>query len=198
MQSAVTALKAVEITCPYDCPRCGLGSFRDQTVTDELAVSQTHNMSEWHHPYFPSELLSLTTLSDIHKIESHGNTLNVRVEQVLDPFTKSQAMRVRVLNSPSGRTLDIPKVVVLKLYDRRWIDDRKFDDEPWSPALEEAAQERWKAIASGEIMDDFDTLDPNDYTQLHEEEQYRRICKVKLDLVFMYTRLMHFMISETL
>jgi hypothetical protein len=155
-------------------------------------------MSEWHHPYFPSELLSLTTLSDIHKIESHGNTLNVRVEQVFDPFTKSQAMCVRVLNSPSGRTLDIPKVVVLKLYDRRWIDDRKFDDEPWSPALEEAAQERWKAIASGEIMDDFDTLDRNDYTQLHEEEQYRRICKVKLDLVFMYTRLMHFMISETL
>ena len=84
------------------------------------------------------------------------------------------------------------------LYDRRWIDDRKFDDEPWSPALEEAAQERWKAIASGEIIDDFDTLDPDDYTQLHEEEQYRRMCKVKLDLIFMYTRLMHFMISETL
>jgi hypothetical protein len=44
--------------------------------------------------------MSLTTLSDIHKIESHGNTLNVRVEQVFDPFTKSQAMRVRVLHSP--------------------------------------------------------------------------------------------------
>jgi hypothetical protein len=151
------------------------------------------------NPYITGVTMSLTTLSDIQKIESHGNTLNVRVEQVFDRFTKSQAMRVRVLHSPLGRTPDIPKLVVLKLYDRRWIDDRKFDDDPWSPALEEAAQERWKAIAFGEIMDDFDTLDPNDYTQLHEEEQYyRRICKVKLDLIFMYTRLMHFMISETL
>jgi hypothetical protein len=89
-------------------------------------------------------------------------------------------------------------VVVLKLYDRRWIDDREFDNQPWSPALEEAAQERWKAIVSGEIMDDFDTLDPDDYSQSHEEEQYRRICKVELRLIFMYTRLIHFMISETL
>ena len=82
----------------------------------------------------------------------------------------------------------------------RWIDHRRFDDEPWSPALEQAAQERcqWKAIASGEITDDFDALPRNHYTQLHEEERYRRICKVKLDLIFMYTRLMHFMISETL
>ena len=150
------------------------------------------------NPYIAGVTVSLTTLSDIHKIESHGNTLNVRVEQVFDPFTKSQVMRVRVPHLPPGRTPDIPEVVVLKLYDRRWIDDRKFDDEPWSPALEEAAQERWKAIASGEIIDDFDTLDPDDYTQLHEEEQYRRMCKVKLDLIFMYTRLMHFMISETL
>ena len=84
------------------------------------------------------------------------------------------------------------------MYDCRWIDDRNFDDEPWSPALEEAAQEHWKAIASGEIMDDFDTLDPDDYTQLHKEEQYWCICKVKLDLIFMYKGLMHFMISEML
>ena len=68
------------------------------------------------------------------------------------------------------------------------------------PALEEAAQECWKAIASGEIIDDFDMLDPYDYTQSHEEawEQYQRICKVKLDLIFMYTMLMYFMISEML
>ena len=38
--------------------------------------------------------MTLTTLSDMHKIESHGNTFNVTVEQVFDPFTKSQAMRV--------------------------------------------------------------------------------------------------------
>jgi hypothetical protein len=75
-------------------------------------------------------------------------------------------------------------VAVLKLYDRRWIqvDNRKFDDEPWSPAREEVARACWKAIASGELVDDFDTLnrDPDDYTPSHEEEQYRRICKVSL------------------
>ena len=35
----------------------------------------------------------------------------------------------------------------------RRIDHRRFDDEPWSPALEQAAQERCqrKAITSGEM-----------------------------------------------
>ena len=93
-------------------------------------------------------------------------------------------MRVRILHSSSsaGSTLpNIPEeVAVLKLYDRRWVDDRKYDDEPWSPAREEAARARWKAIASGELVDDFDTINPDDYTQSHEEEQYRRICKVSL------------------
>ena len=134
-------------------------------------------------PYIAGVTLSLTTLIDTHNIESHGNTLDVHVEHVFLPFTKSQTMRVRILHtSATGSTLpDIPEeLAVLKLYDRRWIDDRKFDDEPWSPAREEAARARWKAIASGDLVDDFDTLNPDDYTQSHEEEQYRRICKVSL------------------
>ena len=133
--------------------------------------------------YSTGVTISLTTLVDVHNIESRGNTLNVHVEHVYLPFTKSQTMRVRVLHSSAaGSALpDLPQeMVVLKLYDRRWIDDRKFDDEPWSPAREEVARERWKAIASGELVDDFDTLNPDDYTQSHEEEQYRRICKVSL------------------
>lgn len=135
------------------------------------------------NPYSAGGTISLTTLVDIHNIESHGDTLNVHVEHVFLPFTKSQTMRVRILHSlAGGSTLtDIPEeLAVLKLYDRRWIDDRKFDDEPWSPAREEAARARWKAIASGELVDDFDTLNPDEYTQSHEEEQYRRICKVSL------------------
>ena len=133
--------------------------------------------------YSTGVTISLTTLVDVHNIESRGNTFNVHVEHVYLPFTKSQTMRVRVLHSSAaGSTLpDLPQeTAVLKLYDRRWIDDRKFDDEPWSPAREEVARERWKAIASGELVDDFDTLNPDDYTQSHEEEQYRRICKVSL------------------
>ena len=123
--------------------------------------------------------LSLTTFVDYHKIDG----LNVHVEHVFLPFTKSQSMRVRILHSSSAGSIlpDIPaEVAVLKLYDRRWIDDRKFDDEPWSLAREEAARARWKAIASGELVDDFDTLNPDDYTLSREEEQYRCICKVSL------------------
>ena len=135
------------------------------------------------NPYSPGVTISLTALVDIHNIENHGNTpLHVQVEHVFLPFTKSQMMRVRILHSSAaGSTLpDISEeLAVLKLYDRRWIDDRKFDDEPWSPAREEAARARWKAIASGELVDDFDMLNPDDYTQSHEEEQYRRICKVR-------------------
>jgi hypothetical protein len=124
-------------------------------------------------------IINLTTL-DIRNIESRGSTLSVRVEHVFLPFTKSQTMRIRILVPSPGTTSDIPEAAILKLYDRRWIDDRKFDDEPWSPAREEAAQARWKAIGSGELVDDFDTMDPDDYTASHEEEQYRRICKVNL------------------
>ena len=130
------------------------------------------------NPYSAGVTISLIPLVDIHNIESSGNTLNVQVEHVFLPFTKSQTMRVRILHSS-----DSEEIAVLKLYDRIWIDDRKFDDEPWSPAREEAARARWKAIASGELVDDFDTINPDDYTQSHEEEQYRRICKVNLDLI---------------
>ena len=134
--------------------------------------------------YSTGVTLNLTTLVDIHNIANHGNTLNVHFEHVHLPFTKSQTMRVRVLHSSAAAGSTVPilpeETAVLKLYDRRWIDDRKFNDEPWSPAREEAARMRWKAIASGELVDDYDTLNPDDYTQSHEEEQYQRICKVSL------------------
>ena len=134
------------------------------------------------NPYSAGVTISLTTLVDIDNIESHGNTFNVHVEHVFLPFTKSQTMRVRIPHSSSSAgSISLPEeVAILKLYDRKWIDDREFHETPWSPAREEAARARWKAIASGELVDDFDTLNPDDYTPLHEEEKYRRICKVSL------------------
>ena len=128
-------------------------------------------------PYTVGRLLNLTILDNICDIESNGITLSVQIEHVFLPFTKSETMRIRVLRQP---TLDIPERAILKLYDRKWIDDRKFDDEPWSPKREQAALARWKAIASGELVDDFDEVNPDAYTESHEEEQYRRICKVSL------------------
>ncbi|KAF8512748.1 hypothetical protein BU17DRAFT_95979 [Hysterangium stoloniferum] len=124
------------------------------------------------NPYSVGMTLNLTTLVNARNIESNGNTLSVHIEHVFLPFTKSQTTCIRVFRPSPGLTSTIPEVAILKLYDRRWIDDRNFDDEPWSPAREEAAQARWKAIASGELLDDFDKLHPDDYTESHEEEQY--------------------------
>ncbi|KAF8512743.1 hypothetical protein BU17DRAFT_53861, partial [Hysterangium stoloniferum] len=134
--------------------------------------------------------LNLTTLVNVRNIESNGNTFSVCIEHVFLPFTKSQTTCIRVLRPSPGLTSDIPEVAILKLYDRRWVDDRNFDDELWSPAREEAAQARWKAIASGELVDDFDKLKTEDYTESHEEEQYRRICKERFQTEYeAYSRL---------
>jgi hypothetical protein len=57
--------------------------------------------------------------------------------------------------------------VILKLYDERCIDDRRFDTQPWWPARESAAQARWKAIASGQIVDDFDVTSEDNYTEFY-------------------------------
>ncbi|KAF8523710.1 hypothetical protein BU17DRAFT_63648 [Hysterangium stoloniferum] len=133
------------------------------------------------HPYSVGMTLNLTTLVNVCNIESNGNTLSVHIEHAFLPFTKSQTIRIRVLRPSPGPTSDIPEVAILKLYDRRWVNDRKFDDEPWSPTREEAAQARWRAIASGELVDDFDNLNPDNYTESHEEELYRRICKERFE-----------------
>jgi len=132
------------------------------------------------NPYIAGRVFNLTILDNIRDIEGNGNSLSVQIEHVFLPFTKSETMRIRVLRQFPGPALDIPEVAILKLYDRKWTDDRRFDDEPWSPKREEGAQARWKAIASGELADDFDGLNPDDYTESHEEEHYRRICKVSL------------------
>src|SRR6266571_4074514 len=95
-------------------------------------------------PYIAGRVLDLTILDNIHDVEGNGNTLSVQIEHVFLSFTKSETMRIRVLRQ-SPPTLDIPEVAILKLYDRKWIDDRRFDDEPWSPNREQAALARWKA-----------------------------------------------------
>ena len=100
--------------------------------------------------------------------------LSVHIDHVFLPFTKSQTLLVDIPASELG----FPDKAILKLYDRRWIDDRRFDEEPWSSARESAAQVRWKAIASGQIEDDFDDTSEDDYSELHEEEHYWRLCKV--------------------
>jgi hypothetical protein len=89
-------------------------------------------------------------------------------------------MRITPLPSRSRNAipLDLPPTVVLKLYDRRWINDRTEEDR-WNLDREAAAQKRWKAINSGEMADDFDQVFGDDWDEMHEEEYYRRMAKVE-------------------
>lgn len=127
--------------------------------------------------YTPGSVLPLEYVVGSSTSNKSHVVLSVCIDHVFLPFTKSQTLRVDILY-PLASELGLPNKAILKLYDRRWIDDRRFDEQPWSPARELAAQARWKAIASGEIEDDFERMSEDDYNELHEEEQYRRLCKV--------------------
>lgn len=131
--------------------------------------------------YTSGSVLRLELIVGSRRSSASHTALSVRIDHVFLPFTKSQTMRIDMLSPPASE-LWFTEKLILKLYDRRWIDDRRFDEQPWSPARESAAQARWKAIDSGEIEDDFDRTSEDDYDEHHDEEQYRRLCNVCLCL----------------
>jgi hypothetical protein len=104
----------------------------------------------------------------------------VIIDSTFLPFTKSQTMRVH-LAPDVAQQAGLPEKAVLKLYDRRWTDDRRYGENSWSPSRESAACARWRAIASGELKDDFEEISRDDWSEAHEEEAYRRLCKVSAD-----------------
>jgi hypothetical protein len=56
------------------------------------------------------------------------------------PFTKSQGMKVEILNCDDDQ-VPLPRIAFLKLYDRRYIDDRALDERnPWTQEKEEQAK----------------------------------------------------------
>lgn len=65
-----------------------------------------------------SQVYSFGRVLDLQTSTKARETIHARIEHVSLPFTKSQTMRIRLLG---GRTFD---TAVLKLYDRRFIDDR--------------------------------------------------------------------------
>lgn len=115
--------------------------------------------------YRPGALLNLSFQSaslESSSVSAPSVSFNVVIEKVFAPFTKGQAMVVRptdvgtdtdvLVISSSGERL--PTTMILKLYDRRWIDDREPDEEdpiPGTPASEDALQEHRRKIESGEV-----------------------------------------------
>src|SRR5271156_6399592 len=58
------------------------------------------------------------------------------------PFTKSQPLKVDILGVTRGYKPRLPQTAFLKLYDRRYLDDRSPDgNDPWDQGKEEQAEE---------------------------------------------------------
>lgn len=149
-------------------------------------------MAEIFCPYFKGSIFDVQVLfkSDM----TSPQRSKIRVEDVFLPFTKSQTMRIQTLPSSPHTlafpALSIPSSAILKVYDRRWIDDRDSNNAAWSPSREAAARERWKGIACGDRVDDYDTVEDNDFNEAYEEEEYRRLCVVGLS-TFVHKYLAH-------
>jgi len=127
-----------------------------------------------YSPGISLELQILPGSSDPPSPESSGS-LRVCVTTVFHPFTKSQVMRVTIPSQPSSSAF--PTNAVLKLYDRRWIDDRK--KQPWSPAREAIARAAWSEKKRDDVenLDDSRAGDPKEPAEW--EEHYRRMAGVR-------------------
>jgi serine/threonine protein kinase len=72
--------------------------------------------------------------------------LHVKVLQIF-PFTKSQTMKVAVLNQFGQYHTALPLIAVLKLYDRRYLDERMASgNDPWDHQKEANAETVGKKI----------------------------------------------------
>lgn len=90
----------------------------------------------------PAELyhIGLTLNLKVLHSASVSSSLQVNVTSCFLPFTKSQVMRITIPSAHDGS--DLPIKAVLKLYDRRCIDDR--EERLWSPSREVIARAAWR------------------------------------------------------
>ena len=78
----------------------------------------------------------------------NGSACQVRVKVLRTfPFTKSQGMEVAILNTSHGYRGCLPPVAFLKLFDRRFLDDRgALGDDPWDYEKEAKANKMHNKI----------------------------------------------------
>jgi len=75
--------------------------------------------------------------------------VRVKVIKAYLPFTKSQPLKVDILSVTPEYTRKLPQTAFLKLYDRRYLDDRAQDGRhPWSQEKEAKAEEINKRLRS--------------------------------------------------
>lgn len=80
------------------------------------------------------------------------NRIDVTIDHTFLPFTKSQVFRVSLQPKNSGaNAVSLPSTAVLKLYDRRYINDRKGEE--WSQDVESSARHAWREKHFDDIED---------------------------------------------
>jgi serine/threonine protein kinase len=91
-------------------------------------------------PYFVGAELFL--IASFNKSGQSPTPIGVRVIELF-PFTQSQVMKVAIQNIPDGSDIPQAQIVILKLYDRRYLEERGPDSENlqaiWSPEKESHA-----------------------------------------------------------
>ena len=86
-------------------------------------------------------------------------TSTIHVIRSFTPFTKGQ---VYLVKSDPGS--GFPPELILKIYDPRFLDDRRFESyEPWTLATESLVVQKWK---QGQISDDFNIFDLDDDVEM--------------------------------
>src|SRR5215471_8463419 len=91
--------------------------------------------------------------------------LHVKVLHVF-PFTKSQTLKVAILAKSSTIEDEIPPIAILKLYDRRYLDDRAPGRRrPWNREREDAAQNIALKIEAGVNNPDYQGLSEDEIAQ---------------------------------
>ena len=97
-------------------------------------------MTAYECPYFIGAEFVLI-LTDTTQKESSTCHIRVKVLRTY-PFTKSQTMQVAILNTSHGYKGCLPPVAFLKLFDRRFLDDRApLGRNPWNQEKEARAKE---------------------------------------------------------
>ncbi|KAG6326453.1 hypothetical protein ID866_12636 [Astraeus odoratus] len=130
-------------------------------------------------PFPPDSVLSLV-------LGPKSSPAVFRVLRSFTPFTKAQVYLVR----PEADT-DLPSPVILKIYDPRFLDERRTD-RPWALASESIAAEKRDR---GEVPDGFNAYHLDDEVKVepwHWEAYYFRLMKDTFDgEIEAYRRLVH-------
>lgn len=103
--------------------------------------------TEHYHREMASDQCPYVTGSEfvliLTDLAQNDSTCHVRVKVIQTyPFTKSQTMQVAILKTTHGYKGCLPPIAFLKLFDRRFLDDRgPLGDDPWDHEKETKAKE---------------------------------------------------------